>query len=489
MNVKTQKSVKVNLFMNMLLTMSSFIFPLITFPYVSRILLPEGTGKVSLATSFVAYFNMFAQLGIPTYGVRCCAKVRDNKEELSRTAHELLLINVVLSFFAYVALGMAILGIPQVRAERNLYIVVSSVIILQSIGMEWLYKGLEQYTYITIRSVIFKFIALIGMFILVHKYEDYVIYGGITIFAASASNILNFINARKYIYMHPVGSYNFKKHIKPTLVFFALTFAATVYTNLDNVMLGFMKADIDVGYYNASVKIKNIVISLVTSVGTVLLPRASYYIEHNLIDAFKKISNKAIRFIFVIAPPFVLFFVLYAKQTIYFLSGTAYEGSIVPMKILMPTILFIGLTNVLGMQILVPLGREKTVLYSTIAGAVVDTIINALLIPRFASVGAAIGTLIAEFVVLCWQFYALKDFVKNIFLNIRYISIIAGLLGAFVVSYKFSLIQLNNFGVLAVTGISFFATYFLLLLLMKEPLTMEVFEQLLCKIKNYNKSI
>lgn len=167
-------SVKKNFMMNIILTMSSFIFPLITFPYVSRILLPVGTGKVSFAVSLISYFNMFAQLGIPTYGICECAKVRDNRMELSRTAHELLLINASMSIISYVFFALAVLFIPKLREEYLLYIIVSFTIFFNAIGMEWLYKALEQYSYITIRSVLFKFIALVFMFMLIHEPGDYI---------------------------------------------------------------------------------------------------------------------------------------------------------------------------------------------------------------------------------------------------------------------------------------------------------------------------
>ena len=153
--------------MNIILKMSSFIFPLITMPYVSRILQPAGTGKVSFATSVISYFSMFAQLGIPTYGIRACAEVRDSKEDLTRTAQELLIINLFMCVLSYGSLALAIIFIPRLREEKTLYIIMSSTILLTSIGMEWLYQALEQYTYITIRSLIFKFIALIAMFILI----------------------------------------------------------------------------------------------------------------------------------------------------------------------------------------------------------------------------------------------------------------------------------------------------------------------------------
>lgn len=274
---KKQKSLKLNFIMNAILTMSSFIFPLITFPYVSRILLPEGTGKVSFATSLISYFAMFAQLGIPTYGIRACAKVRDNKEELTRTAQELVIINLVMSIVSYAALAIALIFVPRLRAERTLYAIVSLTIIFNVIGMEWLYKALEQYTYITIRSIVFKFVALVAMFAFVHQKADYVVYGAITLIAASGSSVFNLINAHKFIGMRPVGKYHFKRHFKPIAVFFAMSCATTIYTHLDTVMLGFMKTDADVGYYNAAVKIKTILVSIVTSLGVVLLPSILLY--------------------------------------------------------------------------------------------------------------------------------------------------------------------------------------------------------------------
>ena len=209
---KNQKSLKINFIMNAILTMSSFIFPLITFPYVSRILLPEGTGKVTFATSVITYFAMIAQLGIPTYGIRACAKVRDNKEELSKTVHEIFLINLIMTIVAYVLVGISIIAVPRFYQDKTLFLIISLTIIFNTIGMEWLYKALEQYTYITIRSIIFKFVALIAMFALVHQKQDYVIYGGITILAASASNVFNFINVHKFITLKPFKNYDLKRH-------------------------------------------------------------------------------------------------------------------------------------------------------------------------------------------------------------------------------------------------------------------------------------
>ena len=479
-----KKSLKINFVMNAILTMSSFIFPLITFPYVSRVLLPTGMGKVSFATSLVSYFTMFAQLGIPTYGIRACAKVRDNIEELTRTTHELLIINIIMSVISYAALFLAIAFVPRLQNEKTLYLIVSLTILLTSIGMEWLYKALEQYAYITIRSIIFKLIALVAMFLLVHKREDYLIYGGITIFASSASSILNFINSHRLIRFKSVGYYNLKRHLKPVAIFFAMTCATTIYTHLDVVMLGFMTTDADVGYYHAAVRIKTILVSVVTSLGTVLLPRASYYIQQAKLDEFRRISQKALNFVFLLATPLTVYFVIFARYGVYLLSGEAFVGAIQPMQVIMPTLLLIGITNIMGIQILVPTGREKTVLYSEIAGAVVDVIINIVLIPKYASLGAAVGTLVAEFVVLLVQWWALRDELQNVFRSINYIHIVMGVaLGSFLSCWVIFL-RLGNFLTLLFSSILFFGGYIVYMLIIKETIVVEITDQALSIIKN-----
>lgn len=473
-----KKSLKVNFILNAILTMSSMIFPLITFPYVSRILLPEGTGKVSFATSVVSYFLMIAQLGVPTYGIRACAKVRDNKEKLSRTVQEILIINIIMMIFSYIFLFIAMFTIPRLKAEKELLMIISLTIVFNTIGIEWLYKALEQYRYITIRSILFKFIALIAMFLLIHKQSDYIVYGGITIFAASASNILNMINAHKYVYMYPVGRYDIRRHLKAILIFFAMACATTIYTNLDTVMLGFMKTDIDVGYYNAAVKIKAILVSIVTSLGVVLLPRASYYIEHGLREEFYRISQKAINFVFLVAMPMTIYFMIYAKESIFFLSGNTYAGAILPMQIIMPTLLLIGLTNIMGIQMLVPLGKEKVVLISEIAGAVIDLIINIILIPFIASAGAAIGTLLAELIVWIVQFYALKGVVIEAYKEVEIFKIIVAMLPGIVISFFIKQLNINVFLVLLISAIVFFGIYLAVLFLLNEKLIVEIFSQL-----------
>lgn len=480
---KKVKSVKFNFIMNSILTASSMIFPLITYPYVSRILQPQGIGSVSFANSVVTYFSMFAQLGIPTYGIRACAKVRDDKEMLSRTVQEILLINMITCIIVYIAFACSLVLVPAFRQEKILYIVMGSMILFNTIGVEWLYKSLEQYSYITVRSLIFKFIAVLAMFLLIHKKEDYVIYGGITIFAAAGSNIMNFINLRKFIYLRPMKYYNFRQHIKPISVFFAMSIATTVYTNMDNVMLGFMRGTTENGYYDAAVKIKNILVGFVASLGTVLMPRVSYYIEIGEKKEFYRITKKALKFVYLLATPLCLYFILFAAPSIYLISGDLFAPSILPMRLIMPTLIFIGLTNIIGLQMLVPMGRENQVLYSEIAGAIINLIINSILIPRLGAAGAAIGTVAAEVTVFIVQVLALKKVVIPILRKLPYWKNILALLGGTVVSVGILLLNIGNFLILVISAILFFGVYTLILLLLREEMVGEIFCQIITGLR------
>ncbi len=479
-----QKSIRVNFIMNIILTMSSFIFPLISFPYISRVLLPDGTGRVSLATSVVSYFLIFAQLGIPTYGIRKCAQVRDNPKELNQVAQELLIINLVTSCITYMAYLIVIFTVPRFEKEKWLYLVVSVTILFNVIGMEWLYKGLEQYTYITVRSVIFKFIALLMMFLFVRKRGDYIVYGALTVFASSASNLFNLFHARHYISLKPVHNYHFKRHLTAIGIFLAMSCATTVYVNLDTIMLGIIKSDIDVGYYNAAVKIRAVLLGIVTALGSVLLPRVSFYIKKNMQDQFVRVVRKAIEFVVISALPLTIYFIIFAEEGIYFLSGQAYSGAIIPMRLIMPTVFIVGISNITGLEILIPRGQEVIVLYSEIAGAVIDLVINSVLIPSFGCSGAAVGTLIAEFIVLLVQLYALKDLRREMFGGINYITIIGANIISLISVLWVKKLRLDCFWILMISFAVYFTIYGILLLLFKEPLITEIVRKQIRKLRD-----
>ena len=472
--VTKKPSLKVNFGMNVILTASSVIFPMITFPYLERILMPEGMGKVSFAISIVTYFNMFAQLGIPVYGIRACAKVRDDRKELSRTASELLLLNILTSVISYIVLFAAIFLIPRLRNEKLLFMILCPMIIMDAVGMEWLYKALEKYTFITVRSILFKLISVVAIFLMIHDQKDYVIYAGLYLIASHASNIVNLFFIRKHADPAPCSIKRVLKHLKPVSIFFAMSCATTVYLNLDMVMLGGMVGDTEAGYYDAAVKIKSVLVSMVTALGAVLLPRISYYVEHNETEKFREICTKAYKFVVMAATPLMVYFTIFAPESVLLISGKEFVNSILPMRIIMPTLLFIGITNIIGIQILIPLGKERYVLLSVVAGAVVDLIINLLLIPRFGAAGAATGTVTAEAVVLIVQTVILKKMAKNgenkgfntdgLIREFMIPGVVIGVVAASLGAIYVKKLGLSNFLTLVVSAVAFFGIYALIVL-------------------------
>lgn len=402
--------------MNAMLTASSIIFPLITLPYITRVLGPEHLGKVYFSHSVVMLFSMAAELGIPVYGIKACAKVRDDITELSRTVHEIMAINLISCAASYLLLAASILLIPGVRAEKTLIIAMSSVIILNSLGMEWLYKAIEKFSYITIRSLAFKTLALAAMFMLVKSSDDYIVYGVLTVAAASASNILNMINARKYVILRPVGGYDLKRHLRGMLLLFMLAAAVNIYTSLDVAVLDLLSGDAEAGLYGVSARIKAALVSLITSVSAVLLPRTSFYYERGYGDAFTGILSRTLKLVVAAAAVTAAIFIAFAGTVMRVLAGGEFAGAAASLRILMPALVIIAVSNVIGMQMLVPMDREKPVAAAALAGAAADLILNLILIPHYGSKGAAAATLAAEAVVLvCLIHAAGTERIKELF--------------------------------------------------------------------------
>ncbi len=488
MELKT-KSIKYNFIMNIILTVSSLIFPLITFPYITRVLLPEGTGRIAFANSVVSYFSMFSMLGIPTYGIRACAKVRDDRDELIRTVQEIWLINVITTIIVCFVFVLAVLNVQILRQDMFLMLICGLAIILNMFGMEWLYKGLESYSYITIRSVLFKAVGTLFMFLMVHKKSDYLIYAIIAVLANTGYGILNFIHACPYIFGKSIKKYNFKRHFKPIIIFFAMSVAVVIYTNLDIVMLGILKDSKEVGYYDIAVKIKVILVNIVTALGAVVLPRVSYYIEKKRWEDFYNIISKAFELVAVISIPLMVYFIVMAKSSILVLAGNEYLSAVPAMKLVMPTLVLIGFSNLLGIQILIPMGKEMVVVRSEVIGAVINIIMNLLMIPQLGALGAAIGTLMAESAVLFVQYMYLKDVVKSSSKDIEIKKVLAGM---FISIIALAIVKSLNiswpFVELLVTASAFFASYGAALIILKEPLMMMTLKTVKEKLGNRRNS-
>jgi len=483
------KSIKFNFIMNFILTVSNFLFPLITFPYVSRVLLPEGTGKVAFALSIVSYFTLFASFGVATYGIRAIAQVRDDKDRLSKTMHELLFINIISMIIVYIALVIAISVVPKFAMEKELFWVTSLFVLFTIIGIEWLYKGLEKYQYITIRTIVFKIASLFLVFLFVKEKSDYIIFAFISIFAIVGSGVLNLINSRKLINYILYSEYEFKKHLKPMFVLFLTSMAIAIYTSLDEGLLGLLSSPEQVGYYNAAVRVKGILFTLITSLGVVLLPRLSYYVENHMETEFHEALAKSTNFIIVIAASVVIFFTLFAKETILILAGENYVASIIPLQIVVWALILSAITNILGIQILLPLKKDKQLLFSVLCAATVDVIANFLLVPKLAAVGTALSVIAAELSVLIVQIIILRQYIKILFSGLQLHKIIIALLIAIACALFVREIVINTSTLIIFLCSSsvFFLAYFIILLLLKEKFIMYVYHTIYTKFIAYRR--
>ena len=471
------KSIKRNFVWNVLLQVSALVFPLIIYPYVSRVIGSDGIGKTSFATSVIVYFSIIAQLGIPTYGIRSVAQVANNKDELSKTAQEIFFINIITTTIAYICLGISIKLVPKFQEEPTLLIITSLQMAFNTLGMVWLFSGLEQYRYITIRAVFFKFLSLILTFIFVRNRDDYLAYGIILVVAIAGSNILNFFYARRFINFKRYKNYNIKRHLKPIMIFFTMSIATNVYTSLDTIMLGFIKNNSEVGFYSSATKVRSVLLGIINALATVMLRRASYYVKIGNKKEFSRISQKAFQVIVVTGTAAWVYFSLFAKESILVLSGSEFLPAIYPMLWIMPTVLICGISNLTAIEMLVSLGKENKVLISQVAGAIIDFVLNSIFIPRYGASSAAAATMIAEFVILIIQIHALhKDgyYLKG---DLKVWKSIIGVSAAGGVSLTIKMIGLNPLMTLIVSFSIFAVVYLGLLILLQEPTAKEIINE------------
>ena len=474
-----KKSVLVSSFFNVIKTFSSLVFPVITFAYASRILGDVGIGQVNFAKSIVSYFVMFAMLGMNYYGTREGAKLRNDREAFSKFAHEMILINGITTIIAYVFLFIALIFVPKFQDYKALLLISSAAILLQGLGLEWMYQAIEEYRYIAIRSVVFQLIAFATLFLFVRKKNDVVPYAVIMVLAGSGSYLLNFLNARKYIRFRHYDHYEILRHLKPIFWLFAMQVSIELYTVLDSTMLGFLKGDAAVGRYTAAVKVNKMVVSLITAAGSVLIPRLSFYIRYNERDKLHKLLETFYNYVFLISVPAAIGLFMLSDDIIVLFSGSGFASAGFTMKILTPIVLVITFSMTTNQQTLIPMGKEKLMLIATSAGAVVNLTLNSFLIPLYAENGAAVATVAAETAVAVISFLNIRKYFDMRKVFCRYWQY---WVAAFPIPIIVILIQSARLQCAAKTAIAIAVSavcYFGILLWLKNPFLLELYRKLL----------
>ncbi|MCI5792182.1 MAG: oligosaccharide flippase family protein [Lachnospiraceae bacterium] len=399
-----------NSIFNIIYTLSNIIFPFLTSIYVSRILLPYGVGKVAVAQNLASYFVAIAAFGLPAYGVREFAKVREKKEEKNKVFTELFLINIISTTVAviiYIAIVMLNNGF---NGEWKLYIICSLSIFFNYINIDWIYKGLEEYGYITVRSLIVKVISFAALLVFVKTKDDYITYALIICLATGSNYIFNIINSRKYVHFTFKGL-SVKAHLKPLMLIALIAFLSTIYNKVDVTMLNILSTEEAVGYYIYSQKTINLVITMTIAITTALLPRLSYYYENSK-EEFYSLLNKGFQVLSLTTIPCCIGICLISQTAVKVLYGDAFSPAATGIVYMCPLILIKGFGDLFCYQLAFSTKNEKIIIPASTAASIINIVLNLIFIPILAQNGAVIASVLSELITNLIQYIYIKRSLK-----------------------------------------------------------------------------
>ncbi|MFE3871962.1 flippase [Flavobacterium sp. ZS1P70] len=404
---------KKNVLYNGVLTGSNLILPFIIFPYITRVLEPEGIGQINFANSFIQYFVIISSLGIPFYGIREIAKVRDNTAQRTTILFELFSIKFICSLIAIVIYLFLIFSVDKFNDYLAYYLLGLGTIVIGIFDLNYFFSALEDFKYITLRSVFFQIVSIIATFVLIKTKDDSLIYFCIPIIISLLNTLVNTKYIFKFIDFSVIKSkLQLRSHIKPLFLLFSVMVFTSVYNLLDVTLLGFLSGNSSVGYYSVASKINKIPLSLIMVLVPVMLPRiAMEFKKENYIEINRLIS-KTIQFVILLGVPIMVGLFVTAPEIISLFSGAEFAPSVDTIRIMSPIVLIIGITTNFSTQFLVPLGKDRQLLYAVIYGTVTSVVLNFILIPLFQHNGAAFSNLFAELVVLFACYYYVKKYMQ-----------------------------------------------------------------------------
>ena len=475
-----KKSVKKNYLYNVTYQILLIILPLLTAPYISRVLGAESIGIYSYALSISAYFISFGSLGVDLYAQREIAYYQDDKKSYSKTFWEITILRLF-------TMAISIIIFYFTFASNGDYQIFFKILLIELIGkcfdISWFFKGLEDFKKIVLRNLVIKILSIIAIFTFVKTPSNLNLYFWIYVLSVILGNLSLWLYLPKYVCKIKISALKIFRHLKPTISLFIPQIAIQVYTLLDKTMIGAIYEDkSEVGYYEQGQKIINMLLTVITSLGTVMLPRIANFFANNKKNAVKSYMEKSFNFVFLLAFPMIFGIIAVAKDFVPIFFGPGYDKVIILMSIISPVLLFIGMSNVIGTQYLLPTKRQKEYTISVVTGSIVNLCINASLIWKYGALGASIGTIIAEFTVTLVQIIFVKDEFdfKKIFKSaINYI--IASII-MFIICKLTSIIPVNDFVSLILQVASGIITYGLVLLIFKDEFVLNILKQLKEKI-------
>lgn len=385
-----------NSIFNALYNVVNTIFPLISVTYASHILMDTGIGKAVSAQNIAQYFVTLAPLGIPNYGIREIAGKRKDKEQKSKIFTELLLLNTISTFFFVCIYYMLILFVPVFKQEQKLYIIAGLAIVCNFMNVDWYYQGIEEFKYIATRNFTVKCITICLLFMGVRKSDDYIVYVLISVLATMGNYLINVINLKKYEITFKIKGFVLIKHIKPICILLATNLAIELYTLLDTTMITIFCPVENVAYYNNSMKLVRLLITVIAAFGGVLLPRLSSYYESGEYEKCSEIVNKVFEVMYAMFLPCGMGLYLISDNLIPILFGNSFTPGIITLKLATLLIGALGFSNLFGTQILLTFKSELRLLICTIVGALSNICMNLILIPKYQHNGAVVASVISE---------------------------------------------------------------------------------------------
>ncbi|MCD5467357.1 flippase [Lactobacillus delbrueckii subsp. bulgaricus] len=480
------KSLGLNAFLNGLRSVLNIIFPIITFPYVSRVLSVGELGKYNWSSSFVSYFLLIAGLGITTYAVREGTKFRNDRNEISAFASQVFSINVFSTIISYILLFLCVLIFPKVQSYSTCIYIFSIQIVFTTLGTEWIYSIFEEYTYITARSIVFKILSVVMLFIFVRSKEDYLNYVGITVFSAVGSNILNYLHARKFCTIKFTIKIDWKDHLKPILVIFASSVATTIYLSLDTTLLGLINSNYVVGIYSVSTKMYNIVKQLIAAVLTVTIPRFALLWGRHRYREYRNLLLQVSNVLALISIPAAVGVYMLAPQIVVLLSSAKYIRAVSSLRLLCPALIFSIFSWIFTSCVLIPAKRENKILVITVISAVANLALNILLMPSLKENAAAITTSLSEAISMTLGIWYSRDVIKGLYKKEFWKDALLYTLGSLAIvaiCYAGSILFTSTMAIILFDIILSIVEYVLILLGMKNKFAFNVLEHILVRFK------
>lgn len=450
--------VKKNIFYSSVLTVSNFLFPLLVYPYISRVLGVTNVGICNFVDSIINYFILFSMMGISTIGIREVAKVKGDDFQLSKTFSSLLVLNIISTVIVLIVLLVVVWLISDLQKHREMMYVGALKLVFNCLLIEWFYKGIENFKFITQRTILARLVYVVLVFICIRDKNDYDIYYFLTVLTIVFNAIINIFYSRKFVHLTSIGI-SVSPYLHSFFILGIYALLTSMYTSFNVAYLGFEAGETEVGYYTTAVKLYTVLISLFTAFTSVMMPRMSSLIAEGKYDDFKRLTDKSIDILLTFVMPIIVFSMAFAPQIITVISGSGYEAAILPMRIIVPLLLIIGYEQIIIIQILTPLKKDKAILINSAFGGLIGIVMNLLLVSHLRCIGSAIVWVMAEITVLCSGQYFVTKFIRTKF---PFQKIGIQLLLAFPISgicYMISLFDKHAFIIVIIGGLFIFTYY------------------------------